>query len=310
MVRVAPFLTHDVHSDICAGRLLRTRLTFRNSVIVSVAVSKFGCKRAFVKRFTLCYRAVLCPVLSCPVLSYLSVCNVGVLWPNGWMDQDATWYGERPRPLCQMGTQLLLSKMGTAAPPPLFGPIVAKRSPISATAELLSFNLALLLIRTVDKSCCKQPAVLRLWHSRAFVPWNFPFTKSRVASQQSSPKCSGFAYLDTGYRNVYIKYYIRTWTSCGSELLIHALNASTVHSLVNGAVNQWRKKLIGYVIAEDDAFKQFLWYCLSEIPVAVQHNSGLLSQVLSSSWDRRPFGYNRHGPKIGGCAFWGSWIPM
>ena len=20
------------------------------------------------------------------------------LWPNGWMDQDATWYGGRPRP--------------------------------------------------------------------------------------------------------------------------------------------------------------------------------------------------------------------
>jgi len=34
--------------------------------------------------------------LSC--LSVLSVCNVGVLWPNGWMDQDATWYGGRPRP--------------------------------------------------------------------------------------------------------------------------------------------------------------------------------------------------------------------
>ena len=29
--------------------------------------------------------------LSC--LSVLSACNVGVLWPNGWMDQDATWYG-------------------------------------------------------------------------------------------------------------------------------------------------------------------------------------------------------------------------
>jgi len=28
----------------------------------------------------------------------LSVCNVGVLWPNGWMNQDATWYGGRPRP--------------------------------------------------------------------------------------------------------------------------------------------------------------------------------------------------------------------
>ena len=25
----------------------------------------------------------------CPVLS---VCNVGLSWPNGWMDQDATWY--------------------------------------------------------------------------------------------------------------------------------------------------------------------------------------------------------------------------
>jgi len=35
------------------------------------------------------------PVLS--VLSCLPVCNVGVLWPNGWMDQDETWHGDRPR---------------------------------------------------------------------------------------------------------------------------------------------------------------------------------------------------------------------
>jgi len=34
-------------------------------------------------------------------------------------------------------------------------------------------------------------------------------------------------------------------------------------------------------------------------------------QVLSSSWDGRPFGHNRHGPKIGDCApFWGSWVPI
>jgi len=26
-----------------------------------------------------------------------------------------------------------------------------------------------------------------------------------------------------------------------------------------------------------------------------------LQQVLSSSWDGRPFGHNRHGPKIGGA---------
>jgi len=25
-------------------------------------------------------------------------CNVGVLWPNGWMHQDTTWYGGRPQP--------------------------------------------------------------------------------------------------------------------------------------------------------------------------------------------------------------------
>jgi len=28
------------------------------------------------------------------LLYVLSVCNVGVLWSNGWMDQDATWYTE------------------------------------------------------------------------------------------------------------------------------------------------------------------------------------------------------------------------
>ena len=39
--------------------------------------------RPFVKRFALCYQTVVCSVcLSCPV------CNVGVLWPNGCMDQD------------------------------------------------------------------------------------------------------------------------------------------------------------------------------------------------------------------------------
>jgi len=31
-------------------------------------------------------------------LSVCPVCDVGVLWPNGWMDQDNTWHGDRPRP--------------------------------------------------------------------------------------------------------------------------------------------------------------------------------------------------------------------
>jgi len=37
-------------------------------------------------------------MLSDRCLSACPVCNVGVLWPNGWTDQHATWYGGRPRP--------------------------------------------------------------------------------------------------------------------------------------------------------------------------------------------------------------------
>jgi len=47
-------------------------------------------RRPFVKRFAPCYRTCY--------RSVLSVCDVGVLWPNGGMDQDAIWYGGRPRP--------------------------------------------------------------------------------------------------------------------------------------------------------------------------------------------------------------------
>ena len=56
--------------------------------------------RPFLRQFTLSYRTVvsLSVCLSwlsvCPVLS---VCNVGVLRPNGWMDQDETWHAGRPR---------------------------------------------------------------------------------------------------------------------------------------------------------------------------------------------------------------------
>ena len=47
-----------------------------------------------------------------------------LLFQNGSMDQDATWYGDRPRPRphCVRGTQLPL-KSGTA-PSPLFDPYI------------------------------------------------------------------------------------------------------------------------------------------------------------------------------------------
>ena len=55
---------------------------------------------------------IVCPMLldRCPavclsylsvclsVLSSVSVCDVAVFWPNGWMDQDETWHAGRPRP--------------------------------------------------------------------------------------------------------------------------------------------------------------------------------------------------------------------
>jgi len=40
---------------------------------------------------------MVCPMLQ-GQLSCLSVYNIGVLWPNGWMDPDATWYRGRPQP--------------------------------------------------------------------------------------------------------------------------------------------------------------------------------------------------------------------
>jgi len=87
--------------------------------------------RPFVKRFALCYQTVFC--LSCPV------CDVGVLWPNGWTDHDETWHAGMPRPRPHCVTY------GDPAPlpqrdrdPPIFGPcLLWSRSPISASAELL-----------------------------------------------------------------------------------------------------------------------------------------------------------------------------
>ena len=65
-----------------------------NGTIVNVNLQQcifFG--RPFVKRFALYHRTSVClSVMSC------HVCDVGVLWPNGWTDQDETWHACRPRP--------------------------------------------------------------------------------------------------------------------------------------------------------------------------------------------------------------------
>ena len=56
------------------------------------------------------------------VLPVPSVCDVGVLWPNGWMDQDETWQvGLGPGHIVLDGDPDPLSQRGTA-PPPVFWP--------------------------------------------------------------------------------------------------------------------------------------------------------------------------------------------
>jgi len=59
-------------------------------------------------------RCPVCPVMSClSCRVYLPVCNVGALWPNGWMDQNETWRCGRPQPRPHCGRWL----GGDPAPP-------------------------------------------------------------------------------------------------------------------------------------------------------------------------------------------------
>ena len=65
-----------------------------------------------------------------------------LVWPNGWMDQDATWYRSRPRRRRYSIRQSPSSprRGHSSLPPHLFGPcLLWPRSPISfsATAELV-----------------------------------------------------------------------------------------------------------------------------------------------------------------------------
>jgi len=50
-----------------------------------------------------------------------------LLWPNGWMDQYATWYGGRPRPRQQCVRWGPSSPHGKGTAASLFGPCLAKR---------------------------------------------------------------------------------------------------------------------------------------------------------------------------------------
>ena len=101
------------------------------------------------------------------------VCNVGVLWPNGRMDQDATWYGRigfGPGDIVLDGdADISPTERGTAAPS-LSAHSALARSPISATAELLFPVLMGLRIICMRLSCCRHSSIYFWWHfGRPFV---------------------------------------------------------------------------------------------------------------------------------------------
>jgi len=65
------------------------------------------------------------------------------LWPNGWMDEDAAWYGSRSRRRPHIVLDGVLASEKGAQRPLLFGPCLLwdlwPRLPISATADLLLY---------------------------------------------------------------------------------------------------------------------------------------------------------------------------
>ena len=58
------------------------------------------------------WAAVICPV-----------CDVGVLWPNGWTDQDETWHAGRLRPWPQCVRWGPMSPPPKGHSPPIFWPM-------------------------------------------------------------------------------------------------------------------------------------------------------------------------------------------
>jgi len=63
--------------------------SYQQDAFRAYGAAVFG--RPFVKRFALCYRAVVCPVL------YVCL-SMTFVYCGQWMDQDETWQAGRPRP--------------------------------------------------------------------------------------------------------------------------------------------------------------------------------------------------------------------
>ena len=108
---------------------------------------------------------------SCPALRGAEppVFDQCLLYPNGWMDEDATLYGSRPRPRPHcVRRKPGPPRKGHSSPPPFFSPcLLWPRSPISATAELLLFLVSSLLVFCLvpyTRYLCTD--MCAIWHGR------------------------------------------------------------------------------------------------------------------------------------------------
>ena len=72
-----------------------------------------------------------------------------LLWPNGWIDEDAAWYGSKDLGPGHIVIDWVTAPAKGVQQPPIFGPpLLWPRSPISPTAELLfQFTLELHICR-------------------------------------------------------------------------------------------------------------------------------------------------------------------
>jgi len=127
--------------------------------------------RPFVKLFAVCYRFVIC-LSVCPVYPILSVCDVGVLWPNAWMDHGETWHEGRPwpRPHCvrcwpsSVPPILPPQKKRKGTQPPIFGPcLLWPNGWIDQDATWYESRRRLLCVRWGPSSPLKgaQPPIFR-----------------------------------------------------------------------------------------------------------------------------------------------------
>ena len=113
----------------------------RSGIAMSVLARRLDRSRChLVRRLTSAYARTCLMWTQLPPEKGYTPPNFGpcLLWPNGWMDEDAALYGcgPRPRPHCTRRGPSSCER-GTAVPP-LFGSFLLwLRSPISATAELL-----------------------------------------------------------------------------------------------------------------------------------------------------------------------------